>query len=435
LAFAMAAPFPELRGFATEEENPEFELSFSGQPLEPSVPPPATAALGSLSQIKTSRSHGKASGRRKLESYGRMLWANSESKKLIIFVGVSGGYSSLQMLYAAYAQSIETMSISLHNYFHCVVLISSLLAMAKSAENKGNGYSYGLDRFNVLAAFTNGVFLLFMALFMISESVHHLTSDKHHHSQGGLGLLSVGFGVDLFGIFLFYQYSRLRMAEIKIYGTHLEAQRVNLHSVFLHVMADITRTLGEIFCVVVQRWRDWDSLPAIVSFAVAIRIIASVLPLIRGTGGIILQAAPSPLLRGVQKSMEEILSSEGVLGCTKQNFWVFSPGVTVGTIHLRVSRGADPQAVLRHADTLLRKYVTHMTIEIDQESKSSDHTHGDKHKHREFNGMKTITNSSKHEAHGHNGNVNGHTCTQSHNHSHASHRHAGHGHSCRGQHD
>eukprot|EP00954_Amorphochlora_amoebiformis_P021564 1347354-Amorphochlora_amoeboformis.AAC.1 len=52
----MAAPFPELRGFATEEENPEFELSFSGQPLEPSVPPPATAALGSLSQIKTSRS-------------------------------------------------------------------------------------------------------------------------------------------------------------------------------------------------------------------------------------------------------------------------------------------------------------------------------------------------------------------------------------------
>ncbi|GAB5370785.1 hypothetical protein AAMO2058_001523000 [Amorphochlora amoebiformis] len=391
----MAAPFPELRGFATEEENPEFELSFSGQPLEPSVPPPATAALGSLSQIKTSRSHGKASGRRKLESYGRMLWANSESKKLIIFVGVSGGYSSLQMLYAAYAQSIETMSISLHNYFHCVVLISSLLAMAKSAENKGNGYSYGLDRFNVLAAFTN----------------------------------------DLFGIFLFYQYSRLRMAEIKIYGTHLEAQRVNLHSVFLHVMADITRTLGEIFCVVVQRWRDWDSLPAIVSFAVAIRIIASVLPLIRGTGGIILQAAPSPLLRGVQKSMEEILSSEGVLGCTKQNFWVFSPGVTVGTIHLRVSRGADPQAVLRHADTLLRKYVTHMTIEIDQESKSSDHTHGDKHKHREFNGMKTITNSSKHEAHGHNGNVNGHTCTQSHNHSHASHRHAGHGHSCRGQHD
>jgi len=352
---------------------------------------------------------------RTTQTYLRILQAHSESKKLMQFVAISGAYGILQLLYAAYERSVDVMGDALHNLFHCLVLFASLLAMAFSLESKDQGYTYGYDRCNVLAAFTNAVFLAFMALFFISEAIHHLTSDLHHHHHPRPMLMLTGFLVDLYGIYLFHPYANVlkttRLPRRAAFGggassMSSSAHKVNLHSVFLHVFADNIKTMGQIVVAVVAMYRDEDLLAPLVSVIVALLILKSSFALIRYTCIIILQAAPSHYLSKVQKSLSQVLAIEGVIECTSQHWWEFAPGVSVGSVHLLIRKEADDQAVLSQAHSVFKKQATHMTIQIEREAR--------------------LTKSSNHHSHSHGGNSHGGSSENNHNHHNCNHGHNNH---------
>uniref|UniRef100_A0A7S4DS26 Cation efflux protein transmembrane domain-containing protein n=1 Tax=Lotharella globosa TaxID=91324 RepID=A0A7S4DS26_9EUKA len=367
----MAAPFPELSASAAQE----IEITLDAHPTTSSknrrvAMPQSSPLISRLKSFEASKFGGVAK-KGKLAGYFRMLWSYSESRRLMAFIGISGSFSTLQLIFAAVTGSIELMSAALHNYFHCTVLMCSLLAMGISVESKDKGYTYGYDRCNVLAAFTNGVFLVLMALFFITEAIHHLTSEHHVHTDPSMTLLLTGLGVDLLGLWLFLPYARLSVPTVKTQAsrTFSEAHKVNLHSVFLHVLADNLRTIGFLVTTIASRYvgDSEEFFPAFVTLVVAMLIIRSVWPLVSATCEIILQAAPMPLLAGVQKCMREVISYDGVLRCKSQHWWVFAPGITVGTLTLLVRHDADSQAVLAHAHSLLKKYVTHITIQVEKQ--------------------------------------------------------------------
>mmetsp|Transcript_7330 Transcript_7330/g.17888 ORF Transcript_7330/g.17888 Transcript_7330/m.17888 type:complete len:431 (+) Transcript_7330:244-1536(+) len=331
----------------------------------------STPLISRLKSVHTGKLVGLAQNMQ-ISGYCRMLWNHSESRKLMIFVGVSGAYSFLQLLHALLFSGVQVMSSALHNMFHFLVLSLSLFAMALSVQGKDTGYTYGYDRCNVLAAFTNGVFLAFMAMFFISEAIHHLTSSHHEHQSSHPLLLATGLLVDLVGLFLFRSYSSLQMRAVRSYMNEynfVDANGVNLHSIFLHILADNIKTLSHIFLLVLERYRDWDVAAPIVNILVALIILRITIPFIKQTGMVLLQAAPNQLLIGMQKCMKEIMAHEGIIACHDQHWWVFAPGITVGSLKLEVRYDADDQAILTHAHTMLKRYITYMTIQITKQAK------------------------------------------------------------------
>ena len=66
------------------------------------------------------------------------------------------------------------ISDSFHMFFDCTGLLAGLAASVLTKWKANDKYSYGYVRAEVLAGFVNSLFLLFIAFFIMSESVERL---------------------------------------------------------------------------------------------------------------------------------------------------------------------------------------------------------------------------------------------------------------------
>lgn len=66
---------------------------------------------------------------------------------------------------------VGLISDAFHMFFDCTGLVAGLAASLVSKWRANERYSYGYARAEVLAGFVNGLFLLFIAFFIMSEAV------------------------------------------------------------------------------------------------------------------------------------------------------------------------------------------------------------------------------------------------------------------------
>jgi cation diffusion facilitator family transporter len=101
-------------------------------------------------------------------------WQGSETRRILLIAGAIGLFAAIQALYGLRAGSLGLISDSIHMIFHCAAMLVSLIGMLAAA-NRGTqvsfAYSYGYDRHEVLASFSNGLFLIFVALFIVAGAV------------------------------------------------------------------------------------------------------------------------------------------------------------------------------------------------------------------------------------------------------------------------
>lgn len=67
--------------------------------------------------------------------------------------------------------SLGLISDSFHMFFDCTGLLAGLAASVITKWRANDKYSYGYVRAEVIAGFVNGLFLLFIAFFIMSEAV------------------------------------------------------------------------------------------------------------------------------------------------------------------------------------------------------------------------------------------------------------------------
>lgn len=103
--------------------------------------------------------------------------AGSDTRRILVIVSMMGIFATTQALYGLRAGSLGLVSDSFHMFFHCAALLVSLIGMIASAERGASvsfSYSYGFDRHEVLASFSNALFLIFVGFFIIAGAVGRL---------------------------------------------------------------------------------------------------------------------------------------------------------------------------------------------------------------------------------------------------------------------
>jgi hypothetical protein len=63
----------------------------------------------------------------------------------------------------------------------------------------------------------------------------------------------------------------------------------------------------------------------------------------------------------------QVSAVDGVLECTDEHYWTQSPGVVVGSLHVRVRSNADEQAILSTVHRIFGKFITHLTVQVDKD--------------------------------------------------------------------
>ncbi|KAL3831069.1 hypothetical protein ACJIZ3_019871 [Penstemon smallii] len=192
------------------------------------------------------------------------------------------------------------VSDAFHLTFGCGLLSFSLFAMAASRQKPDGTYTYGLE---VLSAFTNALSLLFMLFFLAVEALHAFIQDESKHKHYLIVSAVTKLLVNLIGVWFFRNYARITLV-------YRNAEDMNYHSVYLHILADSIRSAG----LILLSWlltlgHNFYACDA----------------LFKATGGVFLQTAPPNIpssvnLREVKAEVSEARFWELVSGHVKDIF-------------------------------------------------------------------------------------------------------------------
>lgn len=311
----------------------------------------------------------KTSAQRKLQQNPSSIWSlalsllrlgyrDGGAKKLLMLILLNSTYSTVELVLGLLSGRVGLVSDAFHLTFGCGLLSFSLIAMLYRKKAYDDTYTYGYKRLEVLAAFTNALFLLFLSFSLAVEALHAFVQDESEHKHYLIVSAVTNLFVNLLGVWFFRSYARIRIA-------YRKAEDMNYHSIFLHVLADSIRSAG----LILASWLltvGVNNAETLCLGLVAVAVFLVVMPLFKATAGVLLQMSPASISASIlHKCLRQVKSLENVLE-SQARFWEMVPGFVVGTLLIQVKAGTDEQKVLQHVHSVYNDIgIKDLTVQID----------------------------------------------------------------------
>jgi len=211
--------------------------------------------------------------------------------------------------------------------------------------------SYGYRRFEVLAAWVNGILLSGIALWIMVEAALRLLHPSPVEAGPMLAVASVGLMVNIFTLWF------LRRGG---------AEHINVRGAILHVIGDLLGSCAAIVAAIVILASGWTPIDPLLSLVIALLILRSAAMLVRSATHILLEGTPDEIdLEHVRAEVAR--SVPGVAGVHHVHAWSLTSGRPMLTLHASLTEGADRDAVLRAIkEKLLTAFrISHTVIQLE----------------------------------------------------------------------
>lgn len=187
---------------------------------------------------------------------------SKEEKKTSIVVVIALITMILEVSIGWHSKSMALFADGIHQGAHVLILGLSLAAywLVRRIEKRQND-NYDGDKILALSAYTSGILLIFMAIFIITEAIERLSSPHVHilYMQA-LGIACIGLVVNSSCAWI-------------LHSKHGEGD-LNSHAAYLHVLADALTSIGAIFGLICAMIWDitWiDTIIAVISSLIVLR--------------------------------------------------------------------------------------------------------------------------------------------------------------------
>jgi len=331
----------------------------------------------------------------------RLILADPNSKNLLGFLFLNLTFAFVELFYGVWTNSLGLISDSFHMFFDCTGLLAGLVATVITKWRANDKYSYGYVRAEVLAGFVNGLFLLFIAFFILSEAVERLVEPPEVKHERLLVVSVLGFLVNLVGIFCFqhgghghshggggdHGHSHGEKKQEDHHGHSHDnghghshggghshgaeksgAKSKIMEGVFLHILADTLGSVGVIISAILMHLFGWFIADPICSIFIAILIGLSVFSLVADSMAILMQRSPKQLDNNLTECYQKVMQLEGVQGVQETHFWTLCSDYYCGGLKLEVSANADAKYIVSHTQMIFRSVgVTQLYVQLDFE--------------------------------------------------------------------
>nr|WP_314519162.1 cation diffusion facilitator family transporter [uncultured Prevotella sp.] len=186
----------------------------------------------------------------------------SQEKRTAFVVVFTFVMMLVEVVVGLLSHSMALFADGVHMGSHVLVIGLNWAAyvLVRRLENKGTT-QYDSDKILNLSAFTSGIFLILMAVFIIVEAIERLTSNE--------GFLNYGFALSTAIVGLIAN----TISASVLHGHHGTTD-YNSHAAYLHVLSDALTEIGAIIgllCAMFWNITWIDSLVAVVSAIVVLR--------------------------------------------------------------------------------------------------------------------------------------------------------------------
>jgi cobalt-zinc-cadmium efflux system protein len=248
--------------------------------------------------------------------------------------------------------SLALLADAGHMLTDAAALILAWLAVRFATRPADWKRTYGFDRFEVLAAFTNGLALFFISIAIGYEAVTRLFEPVK--VMGGTMLLIASAGLVV------------NIATLLILRQGGGEANLNVRAALLHVLSDLLGSVAAIVAALVILWTGWTPIDPLLSMLITLLILRSAWLITKDAGHILLEGAPSGLdVREVQKDLETSIPE--VQSVHHIHAWSLTEDRRLMTLHARIADTAPPGQVIAAIKARLRQChgIVHATVEVE----------------------------------------------------------------------
>jgi cobalt-zinc-cadmium efflux system protein len=276
--------------------------------------------------------------------------ADADSRKLAVALGLILGFMALEVVAGLLAGSLALLSDAGHMLTDAAAIGLSLIAIRLAARPAQGVMTYGLKRVEILSAQANGVTLLVLGLLILFEGVRRLIDPPAVKGGVVLAVALVGVVVNLAATWTLAKANR---------------QSLNVEGSFQHILTDLYAFIATAIAGAVVLWTGWLRADALASLLVAALMLRAAYGLLRDSGRIFLEAAPSDLDPSVIGNA--LVAESCVAEVHDLHVWEISSGFPALTAHVLVSPDCDCHATRRRlADLLEERFgIGHTTLQVD----------------------------------------------------------------------
>lgn len=271
----------------------------------------------------------------------RLFWAGLLTAVTMIAEAVGGIISG----------SLALLADAGHMLTDTAALVLAWLAVRIAMRPADWKRTYGFDRFEVLAAFTNGIALFFITAVIAYEAISRLFEPVAVMGTTMLVVATGGLIVNIFTLLILRRGGN---------------PNLNVRAALLHVLSDLLGSVAAIIAAVVILLTGWTPIDPLLSILISLLILRSGWLITRDAAHILLEAAPQDLdVREVQKDLESAVPD--VESIHHVHAWSLTENRKLMTLHARVSQAAPPEKVASAIKERLRARhgVVHATVEVE----------------------------------------------------------------------
>ena len=276
----------------------------------------------------------------------------SNLRRVMIALVLTGVFMFVEVIGGILSGSLALLADAGHMLTDTMALALAAAAFHVSKRPPGGNLTYGYQRFQILAAFVNGLSLLFIVGWILFEAVQRFISPRDILGETMLVIAAAGLVVNIISFAVLHSGDQ---------------ENLNIRGAALHVAGDLLGSVAAIVAAIIIIYTGWTLIDPILSVAVAMLILRSAWSLVKRSAHVLLEGAPDWL--DVADMQERIVANvPGVSGIHHVHVWGLTPQQLMLTMHVALGDNVASQSVVVRGvkDFLQQEYgIGHSTIEVD----------------------------------------------------------------------
>ena len=267
-------------------------------------------------------------------------------------VVASGLLVAAEIIAGTLAGSLAVVSDGVHNLSDMPTLLISWFAVRLAERPPTPEKTYGYHRAGILAAFTNALLLVGVAVFLFYAAIGRLLAPVPVHTGVMIWMSLLALGVN----------GGITLALVR-------GQRdLNLRSILIHNAGDALSNIGILLGAVLIGWTGADWIDPLLGMGIGALVLWSSAGILRESGHILLEGLPREIrLEAVARAM---LGVEGVQEVHDIHIWTLGTDLLALSCHIRIPdmHMEESERILAGVREILAHdfRITHTTIQFER---------------------------------------------------------------------
>ena len=278
--------------------------------------------------------------------------AGADGERRILWVLLlTGGFMVVEAVGGWLAGSLALIADAGHMLSDTAALALAWTAFRVARRPHDEKRTYGYHRFEILAAFVNGLVLFAIAAWICFEAVGRLREPVTVLGAPMLAVAVAGLVVNVVALLVLRGGDR---------------GNLNVRAALLHVLGDLLGSIGAIAAAIVILATGWMPIDPILSMVLTLLILRGAWDVTRRAGHVLMEGVPEGFDAAAMRA-DLVSAVPGIADVHHVHAWMLNTERSVVTLHVRLAPSTDAAAALAAIKVRLKERfgIAHSTVQID----------------------------------------------------------------------